>query len=227
MRSLLIAAIAALPLAGAVYQDEVDHIDFHHELLGVPQSETTFFHRPRLDDKASLLYSLSDVGVLGAVNPSTGAIVWRQFISENITNGGGHLRAGDGESWVASALGSSVHSWNAISGRNMWWMDFRGQVRDLEIMEMTESARKDVLALFQEEGVTVLRRLHGIDGTVVWEFRETNKDRPLQVSTNVDKVFVVSLHGSPTSYTLRATTLDTLTGKRLDDQVIGTKGDVP
>ncbi len=69
MRSCLLSAIAALPLVCAVFQDEVGHIDFHHELLGVPQSATTFFHRPRLDDKASLLYSLSDLGVLGAVNP--------------------------------------------------------------------------------------------------------------------------------------------------------------
>ncbi len=154
--------------------------------------------------------------------------MWRQFLAENNNTGGrGHLRAGDGESWVASALGSSVHAWSAINGRNVWWMDFPGSVRDLEIMEMTENARKDVLALFQEDGgATVLRRLHAAEGSVVWEFRETNKDTPLQVSTNIEKVFVVSLHGSHGSYALRVTTLDTLTGKRLDDQIIGAKGDI-
>jgi len=226
MRSSFVAAVAALPLAAAVFYDEVGHIDFHHELLGVPQAETTFFHRPRLEDKASLLYTLSDVGVLGAVNPSSGAVVWRQFLSGNITSGGGHLRAGEGESWVASALGSSVHAWNAVNGRNVWWMDFAGHVKDLEIMEMTEDARKDVLALYQEEGATALRRIHGNEGSVVWEFREASKDVPLQVSTNVEKVFVVSLHGSPASYTLRVVVLDTLTGKKLDELIIGTKGDV-
>src|SRR4051794_14893922 len=114
MRTSLVAAIAALPLARAVFQDEVGHIDFHHALLGAPQIQSTFFHRPRLEEKASLLYSLSDVGVLGAVNPSNGNLVWRQVISSNVSSGGGHLRAGDGESWVVAALGSSVHAWNAV-----------------------------------------------------------------------------------------------------------------
>lgn len=219
--------LLALPsTVRAVFQDEVDHIDYHYELLGVPQRETTFFHRPRPDDKASLVYTLSDVGVLGAVNPSSGAVVWRQSIAGNVSTGGGHLRAGEGETWLASAYGQSAHAWDAVSGRNKWWTDFDGQVRDLEIMEMTENARKDVLVLTEEGGTTVLRRLHGAEGSVVWEFKETSKDLPLQVSTNVEKVFVVSLHGSLTSYSLKVTILDTLTGKRLDELQLGTKGDV-
>src|SRR5687768_11857719 len=93
--------IVSSQVARAVYPDEVGNIDFHYDLLGVPQSSTTFFHRARKDEKASLLYTLSDVGVLGAVNPSNGAVVWRQFVSGNITNGGGFLRAGDGQTWLA------------------------------------------------------------------------------------------------------------------------------
>ncbi|KAJ9155292.1 ER membrane protein complex subunit 1 [Pleurostoma richardsiae] len=219
--------LAALPsTVRAVFQDEVGHIDYHYELLGVPQSETTFFHKPRREDKASLLYTLSDVGVLGAVNPSSGAVIWRQPVAGNITNGGGFLRAGEGESWLAGAYGSSVHAWDAVGGRNLWWVDFAGEVKDLEIMELTEGNRKDILVLFEEAGSTILRRLHGTDGSVVWEFKETTKDLPLQVSTNVEKVFVVSLHGTLTSYTLRVSVIDTLTGKRLDELPIGTKHEV-
>ncbi|TPX07741.1 uncharacterized protein E0L32_010533 [Thyridium curvatum] len=227
MRPYLLAAAIGLPFVTAVFRDEVDVLDFHHERIGVPQSQTTFFHRPRLDDKASLLYTLSDVGILGAVNPGNGALVWRQQISTNLTSGGGHLRAGEGEGWLAGAQGRSVHSWNAVTGRNVWWLDFDGSVKDLEVMEMTENAgRKDVLALFSEDGATVLRRVHATEGTVVWEFREKTKDVPLQVSTNIEKVFVVSLHGSAASYSLRVTVLDTLTGKKLDEHLVGTKGEV-
>ncbi|KAI1872283.1 uncharacterized protein JN550_004002 [Neoarthrinium moseri] len=221
------AILLALPAAvRAVFEDEVNHIDYHHELLGVPQRETTFFHRPRPDDKASLLYTLSDLGVLGAVNPSTGSIVWRQLLQNNITSQGGHLRAAADAKWVASALGSSVQAWDALTGRNIWSLDFDGQVKDLEVMELTENGRKDTLALYQEQGATVARRIHGSEGRVVWEFRAVNDDIPLQVSTNSEKVFVVSLHGSFLSYGLKVTVLDPLTGKKLDEITIGTKGEV-
>ncbi|KAB5560193.1 hypothetical protein GE09DRAFT_998198 [Coniochaeta sp. 2T2.1] len=224
LSSLLLGALSAGVLA--VFQDEVGHLDYHYELLGVPQRETTFFHRPRREDKASLLYTLSDVGVLGAVHPSSGAVVWRQFLTGNVTNGGGFLRASEGESWICSAFGHSVHAWDAVTGRNRFWMDFSGEVKDLEVMELTEKERKDVLVLFDDDGTTVLRRLNGNDGSVVWEFRDATKDVPLQVSTNVEKVFAVSLHGSAGSHNLKVSVLDTLTGKRIDELNLGTKGEV-
>ncbi|KAE9570873.1 hypothetical protein CGMCC3_g13080 [Colletotrichum fructicola] len=219
--------LAASSLVGAVFVDEVGDIDYHHELIGVPQVETTFFHKPRKDDKASLLYSLSDVGVIGAVNPSNGAVVWRQFLTGNITNGGGHLRAAEGEDWVVSAYGNTVQAWNAMSGRSVWWTDFTGDIRDLEVMELTENGRKDVLALFEEEdGSSTLRRLNGKDGSVVFEFHDTSKTVPLQVSNNIEKIFVVSLYGSANSYGVRVSVHDTVDGRRVDDISLGSKGDV-
>ncbi|KAL7620955.1 hypothetical protein AAE478_008266 [Parahypoxylon ruwenzoriense] len=227
VRTLSIAVLLALPASvRAVFKDEVGHIDYHHELLGVPQRETTFFHRPRPQEKASLLYTLSDLGVLGAINPGNGAIVWRKLLNENTTDGGGHLRAAEDETWLTSALDSSVHVWDAISGRNVWSLEFDGAVKDLEVMEMTENGRKDVLALHEEDGTTVARRIHGTEGRVVWEFRGVTGDLPLQVSTNVEKVFVVTLHGSLPSYTLKVLVLDTVTGKKLDEIIVGTKGEV-
>lgn len=224
LQSLLLLGLTTL--VAAVYEDEVGHIDFHHALIGVPQVETTFFHRPRKDEKASLLYTLSDVGVIGAVNPSNGAVVWRQQIADDVTNGGGHLRAPEGEGWVAAAYGHRVQAWDAFTGRNIWQGEFKGEVKDLEIMELTEAARKDVLVLFDEDGKTVVRRFHGALGTVVWEFRETSSNIPLQVSTDIANVYVVSLHGSPASYSLKVTTLNPSSGSRVDDISIGTKGDV-
>ncbi|KAF4827552.1 ER membrane protein complex subunit 1 [Colletotrichum tropicale] len=219
--------LAASSLVGAVFVDEVGDIDYHHELIGVPQVETTFFHKPRKDDKASLLYSLSDVGVVGAVNPSNGAVVWRQFLTGNITNGGGHLRAAEGEDWVVSAYGNTVQAWNAMSGRSVWWTDFTGDIRDLEVVELTKNGRKDVLALFEEEdGSSTLRRLNGKDGSVVFEFHDTSKTVPLQVSNNIEKIFVVSLYGSANSYGVRVSVHDTVDGRRVDDISLGSKGDV-
>lgn len=224
LQPLLLLALSGL--GAAVFEDEVGHIDFHHSLVGLPQVETTFFHRPRKEDKASLLYTLSDVGVIGAINPSSGAVVWRQQIADETTNGGGFLRAPEEENWVAAAYGHRVQVWNALTGRNIWQNDFKGQVKDLEIMELTEGSRKDVLVLYEEDGATVLRRLHSGLGSVVWEFRETSHSVPLQVSTDIAKVYVVSLHGSPASYNLRVTALDVVTGNRVLDFSIGTKGDV-
>lgn len=263
MRRHLVPALAGLaglvalpgPAAAAVFRDEVGHIDYHHALLGLPQRETTFFHRPRRDDRASLLYTLTDLGVLGAVNPGSGQLVWRQDLrggplssSSSLAaetaaattirgdiNATGFARAGEGEGWVVSALGRAVHAWDAVSGRNKFWVGVPGEVRDLEVMEMTEKEggrRKDVLVLFEEDGdgagggATVLRRLDPADGSAVWEFREVTRDVPLQVSTNVEKVFVVSLKGVPGAYNLKVTVLDTLTGRRLDEMVLGAKADV-
>ena len=62
----------------AIFVDEVNDIDFHHALLGVPSPQSTFFHRPSSSSNASLLYTLSDRLVLGAVNPKDGSLVWRQ-----------------------------------------------------------------------------------------------------------------------------------------------------
>ncbi|KAL2150271.1 hypothetical protein VTH82DRAFT_7947 [Thermothelomyces myriococcoides] len=227
--------------AQAVFRDEVGHIDYHHQLLGLPQRETTFFHRPRRDDRASLLYTLSDLGVLGAVNPATGEIIWRQPLSGsgggNADDGDkiarGFLRAGEGEGWVASAYGGGVHAWDAVSGRNKFWVGLGGgeeSVRDLEVVELTESGpgRKDLLVLSEEgeRAATVARRLSAEDGSVVWEFREVTGDLPLQVSTNLEKVFVVSLKGTPGAYGLKVTVLDPVTGKKLDEITVGSKADV-
>ncbi|KAG9252541.1 uncharacterized protein F5Z01DRAFT_676019 [Emericellopsis atlantica] len=221
-----LAVLGLSSLVSAVFQDEVGEVDFHHALFGLPQQETTFFHRPRKEDKASLLFTSGDAGVFGAVNPGNGQVVWRHQVPDADAPGAGHLRAAEGEDWVAAAHGSSVQAWNALTGRNVWHMEFAGQVKDLEIMEITETARKDVLVLFDEEGVTVLRRLHGTLGTVVWEFRDHNKDMPLQVSTDAAHIYVISLHGSPASYSLKITSLDTLTGTRVHDWNVGTKGEV-
>ena len=60
---LLIAAILS-HATFAVHQDEAYQIDFHHALLGIPQAHTSFFHKPSVDSKASLLYTLTEIGIV-------------------------------------------------------------------------------------------------------------------------------------------------------------------
>jgi ER membrane protein complex subunit 1 len=231
---LFFLALSFIPSTIAVFADGAYQIDYHYQLLGLPQQHATFFHRPRKDEKASLLYTLSDQGVVGAINPGSGAIVWRQFLAlrANVTLGGsngvqGYLRAAEGEPTVVSALGEYVYAWDAVSGREQWYNQFGGLARDLEVMETAgDEAQKDVLVLFEEAGKGVLRRLRGANGNVVWEHVMESADVPFQVSTNVRHVFVVSLYGARGGYNLRVTTLDPVTGKKLDEHTLASKADV-
>ncbi|KAI0468829.1 hypothetical protein F4859DRAFT_489047 [Xylaria cf. heliscus] len=238
--SVLLLALPAT--VRAVFQDEVGDIDYHHELLGVPRRETTFFHRPRPDEKASLLYTLSDLGVLGAVNPGNGAVVWRQLLAgnnDNFTDGGdsGFLRAAEDQTWLVSAYGGAVSAWDALTGRGVWGLDFEGAVADLEVLELTaasttEKGDKDVLVLHREGSTTVVRRISGAEGRVVWEHREVggSGDVPLQVSTSWGKVFVVALRAggalSAREYGVRVVVLDAVTGRKVDEIPLGGKSEV-
>ena len=226
--NLLCLALSILPTALAVFADDAYHVDYHHELLGLPQPHTTFFHRPRQHDKATLLYTLSDLGVLGAVNPGTGKVVWRQFLAANDTGAAdGFLRPVEGESSVVSAVQNRVDAWDAMSGREKWGNVFAGSVKDLEVMEHAAGEEsKDILALFEEGGKAHLRRLKGANGDVAWEYKDATDDVPLQVSTNVREVFIVSLHGSWGGYNLKVTTLDPVTGKKTNEYTLTAKADV-
>src|SRR4051794_34297434 len=163
----LCLALSIIPQTLAVYADEAYHVDYQHQLLGVPQPQTTFFHRPRPLDKATLLYTLSDLGVLGAVNPGTGEIVWRQYLAEhNASDTKGFLRQVEGESTVVSAIGGRISAWDAMSGREIWGNTFKGTVKDLEVMETASGATtaKDILALFDEVGHGQVMKLDGTTG---------------------------------------------------------------
>jgi ER membrane protein complex subunit 1 len=221
--NLLALTLSILPSTLAVFADEAYSTDYHHELLGLPQPHTTFFHRPRSDEKATLLYTLSDLGVLGAVHPGTGKVVWRQVLE-----GEGYLRPVEGEGTLVSGTGKSVQAWDGMSGRQLWGNSFAGQVRDVEVMETVAAGEgeKDILALFEVEGKAVLRRLKGGSGDVKWEYHDATEDLPFQVSTNVKDVFVVSLHGARGGYNVKVSILDPVTGKKVNEYTLTTKGDV-
>lgn len=223
--NLLALALSLLPSVRAVFADEAYSIDYHHELIGLPQPRTTFFHRPRKDEKATLLYTLSDLGVLGAVHPGTGKVVWRQILKD--AEGESYLRGVESEGSVVSAAGRTVQAWDAMNGKERWGNEFDGLVKDLEVMESVAGEHaKDILALFEEDGKALLRKLKGASGDVAWEHKDTTSDVPLQVSTNVEYVFVISLHGSAGAYNIKVVVLDPVTGKKSNEYTLASKADV-
>ncbi|EDO00748.1 hypothetical protein SS1G_03221 [Sclerotinia sclerotiorum 1980 UF-70] len=223
--NLLCLTLSILPRTLAVFADEAYTVDYHHELLGIPQPETTFFYKPRENEQGALLYALSDLGVLGAVNPGTGQVRWRQILTNDNNSGKGLLRPVEGAGTVVSALGNRVDAWDAKSGRERWGNTFSGIAKDLEVVEGFDNV-KDVLTLFEDAGKVVVRKLNGDNGDVVWEYVDASGDLPLQISTNVRDIFVVTLHGSWGGYSVKVTTLDHLTGQRVTEYTLSTKGDV-
>lgn len=178
-RAAAVLASLCVPLTGAIFPDEVDHVDFHHALLGTPTPHSTFFHRPSASSNASLLYTLSEKLFIGAVNPRDGSIVWRQDLAKWTSTGSdteGFLRAADGEFTVVSAAGNAVLALGAVDGKLVWDTRFEdGEVvKDVEVLH-SEGGKvggaRDVLALSQGKTGTV-RRLDGATGRVKWEYRD-------------------------------------------------------
>lgn len=171
----LIVSCLDISAVHAIFADDAYQIDYQHALLGVPQQHTTFFHRPQSSSRASLLYTLSEKLVLGAVNPKDGTIIWRQQLGGgNATTG--FLRAGEEEDTVISAVGGRVQAWDALSAKSIWANEFNdGEIRDLEVVELESAkerrtAKDAVLLSGSTEGV--VRRLNGNTGDVMWEFRD-------------------------------------------------------
>lgn len=170
--SLLLLFIPSLVLA--VFADEAYQLDYHYPLLGIPQARTTFFHRPSAGSKASLLYTLSQKNVLGAINPKDGAIVWRQRLGEGVSNdtASAFLSAADGENVIYSAFKDSVRAWDATDGRLVWDRTGTGLAKAVEVFT-TDDGQGDVLGLSEEEGKTALvTKFAASTGEVLWEFRD-------------------------------------------------------
>ena len=170
---------ACVSPAAAIYSDEVNHIDFHHALLGAPSPDSTFFLKPSSASNASLLYTISEKSILGAVNPRDGALIWRQNLarSGSPVGGAGILRGSDGNNAVVGAAGHYISSWSAQDGKLIWDRQFPDSVVvDLELLELEDAgatlSARDTLALVGGEGVGVVRRLDGDSGKTKWEYKD-------------------------------------------------------
>ncbi|KAL1970947.1 hypothetical protein VTN77DRAFT_2781 [Rasamsonia byssochlamydoides] len=234
LQAAVLLLAACVPSSLAIFADEVNHIDFHHALLGVPSPQTTFFHRPSSSSNASLLYTLSEKLVLGAVNPKDGSIVWRQNLARwsSLDQGvEGFLRSSDGETTVVSAAGDLVASWDAMDGKLSWKSQFDdGPVKDLELLELqdgsTSSGARDVITLFGDK-TGIVRRLDGVSGKVKWEYKDDSGDLPFQVSSSPTEVFYISLQSALLKgYKIKITVLDPESGRQTKQHILTSENEV-
>lgn len=181
-----------------VFVDEAYRSDYHQALLGIPRSDNTFFSRPTASTNASLLYTLSDKDVLGAVNPKDGSLVWRQplssqFALSQIAGGASQstyakqqrtarensgipsgILKDEGGSIVWAYHGSTVLAFDAAGGKLLWrkFLPTHEHIIGAQLVLSANSVREnnlaDLVVLYQNEG-TVLARLDGSTGSIMWE----------------------------------------------------------
>ncbi|KAI9755680.1 MAG: hypothetical protein M4579_004178 [Chaenotheca gracillima] len=218
--------------AHAIYADEAYQIDYHQAYLGIPQQHTSFLHQPTSGSRASLLYTLSEKLILGAVNPKDGAIVWRQSAQPQKSNATeAYLQVGgtgNGDV-VISAAGAEVSAWDALDGRLVWVAESgEGEAaRDLDVFESVEGSTKDPLAISAGHKGWTLRRLSGTTGVVAWTFEDHSGDIPIRVLSSPSVIYAISLHSaSKTSYKTRVTSIDPITGKQTGQYTLSTESDV-
>lgn len=174
MKMKLITALVAtlIPAVLAVFEDEAWKVDYHHALLGLPQKHTTFFHQPQPNSKASLVYTLSELGLLGAINPKDGTLVWRQRLQPGLNSNASFLFPGDGQVSVVSGVDGQIASWSAIDGKLIWSTpDLPGTLIDLTSLQLSPSEiGKEVVGLFQQDTTITVRRLDGKAGQPLWQY---------------------------------------------------------
>lgn len=165
MRVSAIALATLLPASVfAVFQDEAFVNDWHIALLGPSLPASSFFHRPVLDAKASLIYTLSERNILAAVHPKDGAVVWRHQLDISCSLEG-ISRAADGKV-VTSACGE-LKAFDAVAGKLVWEHDFAGgKVQDVQIVDRENGG--GVVVLMTDNTV---KMLDGESGHIKWQWR--------------------------------------------------------
>ncbi|KAL5611494.1 uncharacterized protein BROUX77_001650 [Berkeleyomyces rouxiae] len=190
-------ALATLPqTTSGIFVDEVGNIDFHYNLVGLPKPDSTFFHKPTAEANRSLLYTVSDVGVLGALLPSDGSILWRQYLAQDGPERNGLLRSSEDETWIVSAYGSKVQAWNAFYGRNIWSRETGANVIDVAIANTPIDGRKDVFTLSQDQTSVVVSRLNSLDGSLVWSTELAHGFNAEKLAVSDNQLFVIRTSNS-------------------------------
>jgi ER membrane protein complex subunit 1 len=232
MRFLLVAAASLLfGSSNAIFADEAWSIDYHYALLGEPQQDTTFFHQPNPNSRASLLYTLSDRGALGAVNPRDGSIVWRHLLSQDGKNtSSGFLRAAEGQDVVISGFGDEIAAWSAGDGRLGWSTNTKGLIEDVEILELKDSlaaaGSKDIITITSGDSASV-QRLDGTSGATRWQHKLDGSDVPFQVSASSTEIFAIMLHKTMLGYyKIRVISIDSITGNKKDEYTLSSESEL-
>ncbi|KAI5310909.1 hypothetical protein KEM55_002376 [Ascosphaera atra] len=217
----------------ALFSDEAYEIDYHHGLIGKPllasgaspASEDLFLlAKPTWDSRASLIYTLSEKLVLGAVKPKDGAAVWRQELGHFVAQGEDNkafLKAADRGDTIVTGVGRTVSSWAAMNGRFGWSKTLDGTLVDVEVIE---GSAGDIATLSQTGSDSEVQLLHHDRGMALWTFKDTSNNVPVKLAATSTSVFYVSLQGWTTSK-LHVSELDVATGSLKSEYTLS--GDVP
>ena len=201
----------------AIYADEAYQLDYHHALVGLPQAHTTFFHRPSISSKASLLYTLSKDGIIGAINPKDGTVLWRQSIGKQDRNytGEDFLKTEEGSDTIYSAVDGRLQAWDAVDGRLSWEWQGSGSVKALNV-QIGAGVENWVLMLSEEDGSHGTVRCFSADnGEIIWDFKDTSGDIPFSLVSARGSIFYISLHSAILKgFKIQVTEIDPANGKR-------------
>lgn len=194
LQPILWASTVLLQSACAIFSDEAFHIDYHHALLGIPLSQATSFHKPQSSSNASLLYTLSEKGWIGAINPKDGNILWRQALGGDVEHGDvGSLVLGDGQ--IVTGRGEQAACWDALDGKLRW--EFNAGVasvmKGVQFAPGSTPAAQDALVLVAKDTGLSVMRLAGDDGSNKWTHADSAASAASDVSIAAsDKsVFVI------------------------------------
>lgn len=207
----------------AIFSDDAFVFDYHHPLIGVPQSHATFFHKPQSSSNASLLYALSDKHVLGAVNPKDGNALWRQRLAGSSEPDQGHsyVVAGERDGQIVTAYGSIVSSWDALDGKLRWEYstDAGTAIKSLQLLPIavaTSSTAQDVLVVSGGDNGHTVARLRGSDGDPIWAHADSGSGSGslTSVAASLDAVYYIAKSsGLLSGPKAKVTVLDPATGK--------------
>ncbi|KAL8786695.1 MAG: hypothetical protein Q9213_002630 [Squamulea squamosa] len=193
----------------AIYADEAYQVDFHHVLLGTPRAKTTFLDRPSPASKASLLYTLSERSVLGAINPKDGSVIWRQQLG----NASGLLKAPCGGNTLISAVNGTVQAWDAAEGRLVWDWTGSEHIKALEVVRSGDAGQGVYIVTQTSGNKANIRKLSEQSGTLLWEHEDGSGDTPYELFISTEGVHYVSLHSALLQgLKIRVTTLQPSSG---------------
>ena len=215
----------------AIYADEAGSVDYHLALLGQPGNSTTFFHQPVASSKASLIYTLSERNVLGAVNPKDGSLVWRQLLSSNRSAPHGHISTGEGQEVLYSAVDNTAAAWSTSDGRFLWQESIPGHaVKHVSMLSSDQRSQGklngDAIALWQGKQ-SLVQRLDAESGAVQWSFEDASGSLPYRVVPSGGEVYVVGLSKAMLKgYKIHVTILDAQSGRATNQVILGSESEI-
>lgn len=219
---VIAAAVGLISGALCVFPDDAYSVDYQHALLGLPQPHTTFFHQPHSSSNASLLYTLSDKAVLGAVNPRDGSLVWRSSILEQPSDvpADAFLVTGEKDGQLVTAFQERVIALEASTGKEIWASHGPRTSRaiGLEVVPSTdvENTAQDVILLSEQDTSVTVSRLSGLDGRSKWSYSSarlsTNGESFVATSPN-HAYYLSRTSGVVSSTKLKVEVIELSTGK--------------